>query len=260
MVFKKLLASLGSGGAKVDTVLVQSSCYPGGTLQGTVHILGGDVEQLVNKVEVAFWARVEVESGDREHKQDIKFGGVQVASAFKIRENERVALPFTLPVPWEMPLSSIHGTPLRGMTLGVATELDIANAIDRTDLDPIDVHALEAQQLLLDAFVNIGFYFKKADLERGYIRNTAQTLPFYQEIEFLPGGPWHGRVNELEVTFITGPQVVDVILELDKRTFLGSTDKIVRFYVDHATANQRNWTAEIGRALQRLVSGGSGLF
>ena len=190
----------------------------------------------------------------------MEFNRIKVSPAFKIGPGAKHSLPFQLPVPWEMPLSAIHGNHLRGMMLGVATELDIANAVDSTDLDPISVHALQSQQLILDAFVNLGFWFKRADLERGRIRGSAQTLPFYQEIEFAPGPQWMGRGNEVEITFITGPQAMEVIIELDKRRFLGSTDAIYRFGLDHATASQRNWTAELGQMLQSLLSGGKYFF
>lgn len=259
-MFKKLLASLGSGGAKVDTILDHPVCYPGGALEGTIHLIGGDVEQRVNFVAVGLWARVEVESGDNDYHQNLSFARVQVSPGFDIAAQARHSLRFQLPVPWEMPMSVMHGQPLRGMMLGVKTELDIASAIDSTDLDPIAVHPLPSQQVILDAFVNLGFWFKRADLERGYIRGSSQTLPFYQEIEFAPGPQWMGRLNEVEVTFITGPHAMEVVLELDKRRFMGSSDTFYRFHVDHHSAVHRNWTAELGQTLQNLVSRGSYFF
>ena len=48
-----------------------------------------------------------------------------------------------------------------------------------------------------------------------------------------------------------------VVLELDKRRFLGSTDTFVTLRVDHQSATQRNWPAELSQLLQRMLSGGS---
>lgn len=41
MGFKKLLASLGAGGASVETVLTEVNTVPGGVVQGEVRIQGG---------------------------------------------------------------------------------------------------------------------------------------------------------------------------------------------------------------------------
>ena len=45
MAFKKLLASLGAGGASVETVLHEVNVVPGGVVQGEVRIQGGSVNQ-----------------------------------------------------------------------------------------------------------------------------------------------------------------------------------------------------------------------
>jgi sporulation-control protein len=260
-VFKSLLASLGSGGAMVDTRLNGSVFYPGGLIEGTVFLKGGSVNQDVNFAGVALRARVEVESGDSEYHRNFEFNKVRLSGAFRIAPGQQLSMPFQLPVPWEAPVTMINGTPLRGMqVLGVSTELDIASAVDATDVDPIAILALPSQQAILDAFIHIGFFFKRADLEQGHIRGASQRLPFYQEIEFAPGPQWRGRVNEVEVTFITNPHGMEVILELDKRRFMGSTDAFVRFDVDHASATQRNWPSELSQMIQRMCSGGSYFF
>ena len=113
------------------------------------------------------------------------------------------------------------GQQLRGMNIGVTTELEIARAVDSGDLDPINVHPLPAQQAILDAFVQLGFRFKSADLERGHIRRTRQRLPFYQEIEFYPPQQYRG-LNQVELTFVADDREMDVVLEMDKKPGLFS--------------------------------------
>ncbi|NNJ06396.1 sporulation protein, partial [Streptomyces sp. PKU-MA01144] len=152
------------------------------------------------------------------------------------------------------PITSIAGQRLRGMDIGVTTELEIARAVDSGDLDPIHVHPLPAQQAILDAFIQLGFRFKSADMERGHIRGTRQRLPFYQEIEFFAPQQYRG-LNQVEVTFIADDREMDVVLEMDKKPGLFSegSDSYRAFTVnlhdfqgtDYA-AYLNQWLAEVG--------------
>ena len=85
MGFKKLLASLGAGGASVETVLFEENVVPGGVVQGEVRIQGGSVAQQVEGLSVGLQARVEVESGDEEYKRNIEFTKLQLGGAFEVQ-------------------------------------------------------------------------------------------------------------------------------------------------------------------------------
>lgn len=78
MGFKRLLASLGAGGASVETVLTEVNVVPGGVVQGEVRIQGGSVDQEIEGLSVGLQARVEVEGNDQETKQDIEFTKVRL--------------------------------------------------------------------------------------------------------------------------------------------------------------------------------------
>ena len=64
MAFRGMMARLGSGGARVETVLDRPETTPGGAVTGTVHVTGGSVAQEVTEVRVSLQATVEVERGD----------------------------------------------------------------------------------------------------------------------------------------------------------------------------------------------------
>ena len=254
MGFKKLLASLGAGGATVETVLSEANVVPGGVVQGEVRIQGGSVDQQIEALSVGLQARVEVEGGDQEHKQDVEFLKVRLGGAFEVKAGAVHVVPFGLEVPWETPVTSIAGQQLHGMNIGVVTELEIARAVDSGDLDPISVHPLPAQQAILDAFIGLGFRFKSADMERGHIRGTRQKLPFYQEIEFFAPQQYRG-LNQVEVSFVADDREMDVVLEMDKKPglFGEGSDSFRAFKVGlndfHTTdwaAYLNQWLAEVG--------------
>ncbi|MER7048749.1 MULTISPECIES: sporulation protein [Streptomyces] len=253
MGFKKLLASLGAGGASVETVLTEENVVPGGVVQGEVRVQGGSVDQKIEALSVGLQARVEVESGDQEIKQDIEFVKQRLGGAFEVKAGAVHVVPFGLEIPWETPVTSIAGQRLRGMDIGVSTELEIARAVDSGDLDAINVHPLPAQQAILDAFIQLGFRFKSADMERGHIRGTRQRLPFYQEIEFLPPERYRG-LHQVELTFVADSAEMDVILEMDKKPGLFSegSDSYKAFKVSHQDFRSTDWPAYLNQWLANV--------
>lgn len=255
MGFKKLLASLGAGGASVETVLTEVNVVPGGVVQGEVRIQGGSVEQEIEGLSVGLQARVEVEGNDQETKQNIEFTKLRLGGAFTLPAGQVHAVPFGLEIPWETPITSIDGQPLRGMNIGVSTELQIARAVDSGDLDPVDVHPLPAQQAVLDAFIQLGFRFKSADMERGHIRGTRQKLPFYQEIEFFPPQQYRG-LNQVELSFVADDREMDVILEMDKKPgiFSEGSDSFRSFKVGLNDFQGTDWAAYLNEWLSQVGS------
>ncbi|GAA3045709.1 hypothetical protein GCM10020229_66200 [Kitasatospora albolonga] len=254
MGFKRLLAGLGAGGASVETVLADPNVLPGGTLHGEVRIQGGKVDQRIEGLTLSLQARVEVESGEGEHHQDIRFQPTRLGGEFELKEGALHAVPFAIPVPWETPVTAVGGQQLRGMVLGVHTELAIDRAVDAGDLDPIVVHPLPVQQAILDAFGRLGFGFRSADLERGHIRNTRQRLPFYQEIEFFAPQQQYPGLNQVELSFVADEHAVDVVLEMDKKggLFTEGSDTFRSFTVAHADVNATDWAGYLHQWLHSV--------
>ncbi|MFH8796169.1 sporulation protein [Streptomyces sp. NPDC017941] len=255
MGFKKLLASLGAGGASVETVLTEANVVPGGVVQGEVRIQGGSVDQRIEALSVGLQARVEVEGHDQETKQDIEFTKQRLGGAFELKAGAVHAVPFGLDIPWETPVTHFAGRQLHGMNIGVTTELEIARAVDSGDLDPVNVHPLPAQQAILDAFGQLGFRFKSADMERGHIRGTRQRLPFYQEIEFFPPEQYRG-LNQVELSFVADDREMDVVLEMDKKPGLFSegSDSYKSFKVGLNDFQGTDWAAYLNEWLSHVGS------
>ncbi|MEH6376368.1 sporulation protein [Streptomyces sp. KLMMK] len=253
MGFKKLLASLGAGGASVETVLFEENVVPGGIVQGEVRIQGGSVAQEIQSLSIGLQARVEVEGDDSEYKQDVEFTRMQLGGAFEVQAGAVHSVPFGLEIPWETPVTTFLGRNLTGMDVGVTTHLAIARAVDSGDLDPVNVHPLPAQQAILDAFGQLGFAFKSADLERGQIRGTRQRLPFYQEIEFRAPSQYRG-LNEVELSFVADDREMDVVLEMDKKPGLFSegSDTYRSFTVDLHAYGQTDWAAYLNQWLAEV--------
>ncbi|TDC03196.1 sporulation protein [Nonomuraea longispora] len=256
MVFKRMLGAFGVGAPSVDTVLTTARIQPGGVLSGEVRLQGGDFDAEIEHITLGLVARVEIEHGDGEGAGLGEFSRAQVSGPFVLRKGEDKLIDFRIPVPWETPISEIGGQHLTGMALGVRTELAIAKAVDKGDLDEVAVEPLPSQLRILQAMLDLGFHFKSADLEAGHLYGVHQELPFYQEIEFYPPAQHHGVVGEVELTFVAGPHGLEVILEADKRAGRYSGDAIGRFTISHDDAMHTDWPSELDRWLSGLTQYG----
>jgi sporulation-control protein len=256
MVFKKMLGSLGVGGPTVDTVLDGRPVTPGGTLTGQVHLRGGKAAFDIQHITLELVALVEAERAGGEQRGAVVFQRFTVGGDFPLNAEEQRTLPFSLPLPWETPFTEMHGQPL-GVPLGVRTELAIAAAKDSGVMDPLAVSPLPAQAAILQALGELGFAFKSADLELGHIRGSGQQLPFYQEIELYAAPQYAQALRELEVTFLTTPGGMEVILEADKRggLFTGGHDAVHRHTVAHQGAETQDWATQVTGWLEQLVQG-----
>ncbi|MEU2999227.1 sporulation protein [Streptomyces sp. NPDC006995] len=256
MVFKKLLGALGVGGPSVDTVLHPGPALPGGPLTGEVRLRGGGSDATVDRISLLLVARVEREGQEEEDEATVVLERFTVGGGFRLAEEADHAVPFTVTLPWETPVTHLHGQHL-GPVLGIRTELEIAGARDKGDLDALAVGPLPAQEAILEAFGQLGYVFRSADLELGHIRGTGQQLPCYQEIEILPPAGHAHAVNEIEVTFIAAPGGLEVVIEADKRAglFTEGHDTVHRFTASHHAASQTDWNAQVDAWLKAVIAG-----
>ena len=105
----------------------------------------------VSYLALGLMTRVEVESGDSEYETNQEFHRQHVTGAFRLEAGQRYDVPFRFEVPWETPLTELYGQHLHGMTMGLRTELEVARAVDKGDLDAVMVHPLPSQERILEA-------------------------------------------------------------------------------------------------------------
>ncbi|MEU2776355.1 sporulation protein [Streptomyces sp. NPDC007162] len=254
MVFKRLLGAIGVGGPSVDTVLDGGAVVPGGMLAGRVWLKGGSAAVEVEHIGLELLARVEAEHEEGESEGGVVFERFTVGGGFRLGAEEEREVPFAVPLPWETPVTELHGQPL-GIVLGVRTEVGVAGARDKGDLDPLAVGPLPVQESVLEALGQLGFGFRSADLEYGRIGGTGQQLPFYQEVELTPAPRYAHAVQEIELTFLASPAGLEVVLEADKRggPFSSGQDALARFTVRHEDTHALDWNSEVDGWIRQLI-------
>lgn len=253
MVFKRLLGSLGVGGPTVETVLEGGAVLPGGTLRGEVRLAGGSTAYDIDGVTLELVARVEAEHEEGESEGYVSFARYEVSGGFRLGEEDSYRVPFEVTLPWETPVNELHGEPL-GIHLGVRTEVDVAGAKDKGDFDAFSVRPLAVQEAVLEAFGQLGFGFRSADLELGHINGSGQQLPFYQEIEIIPAPAYADRLNEIEVTFLAHAGGTEIVLEADGRGGTGVDDALNRHTVGHDEVAHTDWNTVVAGWVDQLAS------
>jgi sporulation-control protein len=230
-LFEKVRRAFGLGGPGVVTALSTPDVTPGAPLMGAVRLQGGEWDLEIDTIAVGLVTRVEAEDGDAL----LEFHKAWVAAGFTLAAGEHQDIPFTITPPWETPLTHAYGRELAGMSMGLLTELEAEDEIDRGGVEVVSVHPLPAQERVLETLADHGFRFRHADVERGAIFGVRQEMPFYQEIEFLPPPPFAAVMDEMELTFVADEEGVEVILEYEKHGgfFRRARDSYARFRVPY---------------------------
>jgi sporulation-control protein len=240
------------GDPAVTTILDNPSIRPGGLLQGHVVVVA---DQDVTVDQAALSLVTEVDGGF-----PIDFYRVVVAGPFAVLARRGRAVPFSVPVPWQTPVTHLPGQtlpaqPVPGTSVALRTDLAVTDALDASASMPVYVYPLPVQERILEGFASAGFGFRHAVLRRGRIPHVRQTVPLYQEIGLWPPPDYTGVVTELEVIFLADPAGVDVILGVDRWAGLVTHERpsVIRFRVDHHTAGTdwervvRGWVREAVR-------------
>ncbi len=223
-MFSKLLARVGIGSAKVDLVILDEYLVPGQNFDVEIHIEGGNVPQEINGIELSLVTRGKYEGeggdgGEFTGYKDIALQSWHIDWSGTVDPQEKYAEKFELDLHPETPITTLGG---RGnqSRVWVETDLDIKSGLDSSDKDYLPVAPLPAQQALLEAMEQLGYYLKKVDVELGHLRhpNVQSELNCYQEIEFGLRGSGLFGIKEVEVSFINTGNDIGVVLEID-RTF-----------------------------------------
>ncbi|CAG7653229.1 sporulation protein [Paenibacillus allorhizosphaerae] len=207
--FKKVLASVGVGSAKVDTQLESGQIAVGEELRGVVHIQGGQLEQQIDSIYLYIKTSYVKEENDRKVTVVADVAKFRITDEFLLAAGERTEIPFAFTVPEYTPVS------LRNSAVWLETGLDIKMAVDPTDRDYVDILPHPHMQVILDALDELGFRLR--EVTNDYAPRIGGKLPFIQEFEFVPTTHFRGALDELEVVFFLRGDELELYLQIDRR-------------------------------------------
>lgn len=243
--FKKLLTSVGIGGAKVDTVISNPDVKIGEDIEGVVNIIGGSVEQNINKVEIELKTEyvklVEKEIEGKEEKEiheelwKATLATLVVDSDIVIGANEKKEISFTFRIPDYAPIS------LDRKIVWLQTSLDIPLALDPEDRDYINVVPNDSMAIILDALIR-GLGLKTIEVENsaGYVRGRQGE--FLQEFKFVPQSALSDILDEVIISFLPNPEGIEIFAQMDRKVrdfkslveeVSGLDEKSILFNISH---------------------------
>ncbi|MBH5334522.1 sporulation protein [Streptomyces pactum] len=186
MAFRKFLSALGVNAPSVETVLDNTTVRPGDQLGCEVTMRGGGADVTIERLTLQVVTRFEdmETTEDRWENPGVLVSG-ELPGPFTLAAGAEVTERVVLDLPWEMPLTHIlGGRRLRGARVAVRTELAIDNAVDRGDFDEFAVHALPQQDMVLQAYSDLGFRFDEAECKKGTPSSAVRSqVDWWQEIE-----------------------------------------------------------------------------
>ncbi|GAB7386350.1 sporulation protein [Bacillaceae bacterium] len=234
-LFKKILASIGIGSAKVDTVLTQPEVRVGETLAGEIHIAGGEVEQSIAQIYMTLFTHYYHETDDRKTKQRAVLTSFKASGPLTVNPGEKRSIPFSFTVPYHTPVT------IGKQQVYLSTGLDIDMAVDPTDLDPVIVRPDPLVARLFAEMDDMGFRHSHDSGICKYQKRFRSQVPFVQEFEWKPTRMFRNELDEIEMIFDVRPEGVDVLMQVDKRArglvslleeALDLDERYVRFFLD----------------------------
>lgn len=197
---------MGYGSAKIDLILQKNTFMLEEEVNGELLIQGGNVTQQINKIDVDLM--LSIYKDDTEHSQRIE--RFPFHQSFQIQPGEQRSFPFSYRLPHNLPISAAS------VQFYFITKLDIAGGVDSSDRDYIQIEPPASLQQVLAALNQLGFHEKHDSREfEGYA----------QEFELAPiSGPFAHEVKELEFFASLEPDGVYLLLEVEKKSFMGTKE------------------------------------
>jgi sporulation-control protein len=207
----RMLASVGIGAAKVDTILERDTYSPGEMITGVIKIEGGKIDQNIDHINLYVMTEFYREVDDKKIRDTAAIEKVTVASGIVAKAGSKQELPFSMRLPYDTPYTA-GNTPV-----WIKTGLDIEMAADPSDHDQIRVQPDSETSAIFDAIEDLGFRLRKAYCGSAP-RYMRRRLPFLQEFEYVPvSGAHAGKLDELEVILVPQADSIELFMEIDKR-------------------------------------------
>ncbi len=235
-MFKKILATLGIGAVKVDTILETEYLQPGQFFNAEIVIKGGEVKQEISNLHLTLMTKVkEVENGEV-YLVDHVIEKWKISDTCIVDVNEIKRIPFEARLHAETPVTELQSG-LNQSKVWLATGINIDNALGANDIDLLFIHPNEAISTFMKAMERLEFKLIKTSVEKGILTasNFRSVSGCYQELVYKPMAKSIFNLKEIEVSFISETHRTHVLIEVDRAL---NSDGYVDLTIEHDQVSQ----------------------
>ncbi|TMV50614.1 sporulation protein SpoOM [Paenibacillus mesophilus] len=206
--FKKMMASVGIGGVKVNAVLDNADgVRVGDELHGTVYVTGGKLAQEITRIHFCLYSNYFREKEGQIVEESGIIARFHLDEHFTIEPGEERQFGFSFPIPLSTPITI--GT----SKIWVVTELDVEKAIDQRDKDFIHIQPHPIVGAVFESLSRLGL--RATEVSLMHVPRLGLEFPFVQEFEMKP--QYRSNLEELELFYVVHEDEVEFYMEIDRR-------------------------------------------
>lgn len=210
-MFKRMLANVGIGAARVDLMLREEAVIAGNAINGIVCIRGGRVDQRVEDVYAYVKTRYLKAVNHSWMYVDATIAAIPIADKFTVEAEQTYEFPVSFRLPPYTPVT------MGGTQVWIRTGMEINDGIDPKDEDYLQVMPHPYTAVVLEAAERLGFRLRDASCEYAPYHGISQGLPFVQKFEFLPSPEHRDRLDELQIVCYPDDDGIGLLLQIDRQ-------------------------------------------
>ncbi|PYI53051.1 sporulation protein [Paenibacillus flagellatus] len=206
--FKKMMASVGIGGVKVNAVPDNADgVRVGDELHGTIYVKGGNLPQEITRIHLYLYSNYFRERDGQIVEESDRIAHYHLDEHFTIEPGEEREFSFAFPIPLSTPIT------IGSSKVWLVTELDVEKAIDQRDKDYIHIQPHPIVGAVFEALAQLGLRAHEVSLM--HVPRLGLEFPFVQEFELKP--QYRSNLEELELFYVVGEDEVEFFMEIDRR-------------------------------------------
>jgi len=198
-------------GSPSVTTRPPEAVVPGETAAVEVDLHGGKGDQKADAIYVSVETEYEQETDEGTQEIETTLHTEYPMGSFTLGAGETRTETVEVTVPRETPVT--YGR----TSVWIDAGMDVGWSADPNDWQYVQVEPNERMERVFDAVEELGFRLNEATPEAsGGLFSSGK--PFVQEFEYVPsGGPFRGKLDELELIFDPTEGALNVTVEVDRK-------------------------------------------